>query len=150
MFREDPIIASLPSWKIGEIKNHAYGFSCWEQMDSWVSGAVLDKVLNSDLYLAIFVTNDYLIGRSQMIFNRHTAHLVSISQITDHFRKRGIPMGSANLPGLERKYSTELANYINELPVGGSLFWRDSKWFKTGPGVEFVKQEGGVIKPVRP
>lgn len=58
-------------------------------------------------------------------------------------------MGVANSPGLERKYSTALANYIAELQPGECLYWRPDGWYKSEPGIAFVKTEDGSIKPVK-
>lgn len=52
-------------------------------------------------------------------------------------------------PGLDQKYSTALANYIAELQPGDCLYWRPEGWYKTAPGIAFVKTQEGGIKPQR-
>lgn len=52
-------------------------------------------------------------------------------------------------PGLDEKYSTPLANYIARMRPGELVYWRPDGWYKSEPGIAFVKTAEGGIKPKR-
>lgn len=57
-------------------------------------------------------------------------------------------MGIANSPGLDRRYSTELANRIAEMEPGESIYWRGPyQWARSAPGFRYIKTEDGGIRP---
>jgi hypothetical protein len=51
--------------------------------------------------------------------------------------------------GLDARYGAHLSRYIAELAVGESIFWTPDGWSRAGPGMEFVKEAHGFIRPKR-
>lgn len=52
-------------------------------------------------------------------------------------------------PGLDVRYGASLARHVQMMKVGDSIFWRPDGWYKSAPGVEFVKDATGFLRPVR-
>lgn len=52
-------------------------------------------------------------------------------------------------PGLDRTYSSALSRYVRSLSEGESVYWTLTGWSKTGPGIEFVKDASGFLRPAR-
>lgn len=49
-----------------------------------------------------------------------------------------------NSPGLG-----DLGRYVASLRSGEVIYWTPSGWSRTGPGVEYVKDQSGFLKPKR-
>jgi hypothetical protein len=52
-------------------------------------------------------------------------------------------------PGLDQTYGPVLGEYVRSLTPGESIFWTRDGWSRSGPGVEFVKDDHGFIRPKR-